>query len=211
MDIVSPDMNAYAEAHTSAESPLLKKINRDTYAGVIMPRMLSGQLQGRFLSMISHMVRPKAVLEVGTYTGYSALCLAEGLAPGGKLYTVDINEELEERVRQYFGESAWHSQIEYRIGDALEVLPQWPGPFDLVWIDADKENYVRYFELVIDKVRPGGFVLADNVLWNGKVVDVKQDRDTKAIATFNDRMMTDDRVEKVLVPMRDGILLMRKI
>ncbi len=211
MDIVNPDMNAYAEAHTSAESALLKKINRDTCAGVRMSRMLSGQLQGRFLSMISHMIRPSVILEVGTYTGYSALCLAEGLQPGGKLLTVDINEELEERVRRYFSESEWQSQIEYKIGDALDIIPQWTGPFDLVWIDADKENYGRYFDFVIDKVRPGGFILADNVLWGGKVLDKKQDKDTRALAAFNDRIMKDSRIEKVLVPVRDGILMIRKI
>lgn len=211
MDIVHPDMNAYAETHSSPESALLKKINRDTWAGVHMPRMLSGHLQGRFLSMLSHMIRPEAILEVGTYTGYSALCLAEGMAKGGRLYTVDNNEELEERVRRYFGESEWNDSIDYRIGDALEILPQWPGPFDLVWIDADKDNYVHYFDLVIDKVRPGGFIVADNVLWSGKVLDAKQDKDTKAIVAFNDRITGDSRIEKVLVPIRDGIYLMRKI
>jgi caffeoyl-CoA O-methyltransferase len=211
MEIVDPGMNAYSETHSSPESALLKKVNRETHVGVFRPRMLSGQLQGRFLSMVSHMIRPKAILEVGTYTGYSALCLAEGLAPGGKLYTIDINEELEERARKYFSESEWNACIEFRIGDALEIIPQCPGPFDLVWIDADKENYSRYFDLLIDQVRPGGFILADNVLWSGKVLDTKLDKDTRAIVDFNEKIRKDSRVEKVLLPIRDGIFLMRKI
>ena len=211
MEIVNPEMNAYAETHTSPESALLKKINRETYAGVHMPRMLSGHLQGRFLSMISHMIRPRQILEVGTYTGYSALCLAEGMAPGGKLFTVDINEELEARVRKYFRESPWDANIEYRIGEASMIIPGWPGPFDLVWIDADKENYSHYFDLVIDKVRPGGFMVADNVLWSGKILDAKKDKDTKSIAAFNEKVKRDKRVEAVLMPVRDGIMLMRKI
>jgi caffeoyl-CoA O-methyltransferase len=211
MEIVDPEMNAYSEAHSSPESALLKKINRETHVGVFRPRMLSGKLQGRFLSMVSHMVRPQAILEVGTYTGYSALCLAEGLAPGGKLYTIDINEELEERVRRYFKESPWNASIEFRIGDALQIIPRWPGPFDLVWIDADKENYSQYYDLLIDKVRPGGFILADNVLWSGKVLDAKLDKDTRAIVAFNEKIKQDPRIEKVLVPVRDGIFLMRKI
>jgi caffeoyl-CoA O-methyltransferase len=211
MEIVNPQFNAYAEEHSSPESSLLRKINRDTCAGIYMPRMLSGHLQGRLLSMISHMVRPATILEIGTYTGYSALCLAEGLAPGGKLLTIDINEELEQRVRGYFNESLWNENIDYRIGNALEIIPTFPGPFDLVWIDADKENYNGYFDLVIDKVTPGGFILADNVLWGGKVLDVKQDKDTRAIVCFNEKVKRDTRVEKVLAPIRDGILMMRKI
>lgn len=211
MEIVDPGINVYSEAHSSPESALLKKINRETHVGVFRPRMLSGQLQGRFLSMVSHMIGPKAILEIGTYTGYSALCLAEGLAPGGKLYTIDINEELEERVRKYFSESEWNASIEFLIGDAAEIIPHWPGPFDLVWIDADKENYSMYFDLLIDKVRPGGFILADNVLWSGKVLDAKLDKDTRAIVAFNEKIKQDVRIEKVLLPIRDGIFLMRKI
>lgn len=211
MDIVSSDIHAYSEAHTSTESPLLRQINRETYAGVHMPRMLSGHLQGRFLSMISKMIQPHSILEIGTYTGYSALCLAEGLAPGGTLVTLDINEELEKRVRNYFLTAGKTESIDYRIGNALTIIPTLTGTFDLVWIDADKENYSGYFDLVIDKVPPGGFILADNVLWSGKVLEATPDKDAKAIKAFNIKIQSDTRVENVLLPIRDGIMVMRKI
>ena len=211
MEFIDPNLSAYSEAHTSAESPLLKKINRDTHAAVLRPRMLSGHLQGRFLSMISKMIGPKTILEIGTYTGYSALCLAEGLAPDGKLITVDINEELESRVRGYFLESGINNSIDFRIGNALTIIPALSGPFDLVWIDADKENYVNYYDLVIDSVPSGGYILADNVLWSGKILETKTDKDTRALQAFNDKIHVDPRVENLLVPIRDGILVMRKI
>ena len=211
MDIVHSDIHVYAESHTSPESPLLKQINRETYAVVHMPRMLSGHLQGRFLSMISKMIQPQSILEIGTYTGYSALCLAEGLAPGGTLVTLDINEELEKRVRNYFLTAGKTESIDYRIGNALTIIPTLTGTFDLVWIDADKENYSGYFDLVIDKVPPGGFILADNVLWSGKVLEATPDKDAKAIKAFNIKIQNDTRVENVLLPIRDGIMVMRKI
>lgn len=211
MEFIPDNISRYAEDHTSGESPLLKKINRDTHASVLMPRMLSGHLQGRFLAMISHMIKPACVLEIGTYTGYSGLCLAEGLTPEGKLITLDINEELEDRVRNYFRESGFGNKIDYRVGNALEIIPTLAGPFDLVWIDADKENYSRYYDLVIDNVTKGGYILADNVLWSGKVLDAKPDKDTRAIMTFNDKVQADDRVENVLLPIRDGILMMRRV
>lgn len=211
MDVIHPALQKYSEAHTTSESDLLKKINRETHANVMMPRMLSGHMQGRILSMISCMIRPSAILEIGTYTGYSALCLAEGLKPDGKLVTLDINEELESRVRNYFNESPFSGQIEYRIGNALEIIPALDMDFDLVFIDADKENYARYYDLVINRVPLGGFILADNVLWSGKVLDQKADKDTKAINEFNRKVQDDYRVENVLLPVRDGILIMRKI
>lgn len=211
MDIIHPDLQAYAERHTSEESALLKKINRDTHAQVLMPRMLSGQLQGRVLAMISVMVRPRVVLEIGTYTGYSAICLAEGLQAGGKLITIDINEELRDRVTGYFQESGLGDRIDYHTGDAAEIIPTLAGKFDLVFIDADKENYARYFDLVIDRVNLNGFILADNVLWSGKVLQAKPDKDTRAIVEFNEKIQRDSRVENVLLPIRDGIMLMRKI
>jgi caffeoyl-CoA O-methyltransferase len=209
MEILNEDLQRYAEQHTSDESDLLKKINRDTHAHVLMPRMLSGHLQGRVLSMISHMIKPQRILEIGTYTGYSALCLAEGLGQDGKLITIDINEELEEKIRGHF--ALWQHKIEYKIGNALDIVPKLNEVFDLVFIDADKSNYSRYFDLVIDKVRPGGFILADNVLWSGKVLNKNPDNDTKAIVAFNQKIQHDSRVENVLLPIRDGIMTIRKL
>ena len=209
MDILNDDLLRYAEQHTTSESDLLKKINRDTHAQVLMPRMLSGHLQGRILSMISYMIRPRRVLEIGTYTGYSALCFVEGLPDDGKIITIDINEELEDRVREYF--KPWQQKIDYRIGNAMDIIPTLNETFDLVFIDADKRNYSNYFDMVIDKVRPGGYILADNVLWSGKVLDSKPDNDTKAILSFNKKIHEDARVENVLLPVRDGIMMIRKL
>ena len=211
MDILNEDLLHYSEQHTTPESPLLKAINRDTHAKVMMPRMLSGHLQGRVLSMISKLIQPKLILEIGTYTGYSAICLAEGLGPEGKLITIDINEELEDKVKKYFDEAGLSSKVEYHIGDATKIVSTLDGPFDLVFIDADKENYSRYYDMVIDKVREGGIILADNVLWSGKVLQAKQDKDTRAIVEFNKKIHQDIRVENVLLPIRDGILMIRKL
>jgi caffeoyl-CoA O-methyltransferase len=211
MDVINPALQKYSEDHTTSENDLLKKINRDTNAQVMMPRMLSGHMQGRILSMISCMVKPSTILEIGTYTGYSALCLAEGLKPNGKLITLDINEELESRVRDYFADSPFSDQIDYRVGNALAIIPTLTMNFDLVFIDADKENYARYYDLVINRVPLGGYILADNVLWSGKVLDEKVDKDTKAIKEFNRKVQEDSRVENVLLPVRDGILIMRKV
>lgn len=211
MDVIDPALLQYSEQHTSRENQLLSSINRETHAKVLMPRMLSGHLQGRVLSMISHMVKPKVILEIGTYTGYSALCLAEGLVENGKLITIDINEELESRVKKSFQQAGLENVIDYRIGNALNIIPQLKEQFDLVFIDADKENYNQYFDLVIDKVNLNGFILADNVLWSGKVLMEKPDKDTRAIQFFNRKVNDDPRVENVLLPIRDGIMLMRKV
>jgi caffeoyl-CoA O-methyltransferase len=211
MDFISHSIQKYAEDHTSPESDLLKTINRETHAKVLMPRMLSGHMQGRILSMFSNMIKPMIILEIGTYTGYSAICLAEGLKPGGKLITIDINEELESSVRRFFNASGFGAAIDYRIGNALEIIPTLKGNFDLVFIDADKENYARYYDLVINHVPLGGYILADNVLWSGKVLDDKPDKDTRAIKEFNRKIQEDARVENVLLPVRDGIMVMRKI
>ena len=212
MEFLPEDIQRYVEEHTLAENPLLQKLNRDTHANVMMPRMLSGHVQGRVLSMLSHMIRPVNILEIGTYTGYSAICMAEGLAPEGKLYTIDINEELEDMVRHYFKEAGIDSKVEYIIGNALEVIPGLDVSFDLVFIDADKINYSNYFDLVIDKVRQGGFIIADNVLWSGKVVKQgKIDKDTQALLDFNANVHTDERVENVLFPVRDGLMILRKL
>jgi predicted O-methyltransferase YrrM len=211
MDVIPVELQQYAEKHTTEENPLLKKINRETHAQILHPRMLSGQLQGRFLSMISCMLRPRVILEIGTYTGYSALCLAEGLQEKGKLITIDINEELHDRVSGYFRKAGLHDRVDYRIGDAIRIIPEITETFDLVYIDADKENYARYFDLVIDRVNLNGIILADNVLWSGKVLDAKPDKDTRAIVDFNVKVHRDSRVENVLLPVRDGIMLMRKV
>lgn len=211
MDIVNPEIQHYSERFTSPESDLLKIVNRETHAKVLRPRMLSGQVQGRLLSFISRMVQPMRILEIGTYTGYSAICLAEGLQPNGKLITIDINEELEQHVRGYFKTAGLENKIDYRIGDALEIIPTLEEKFDLVFIDADKENYARYFDLVIDNVNLDGIILADNVLWSGKVLNEKPDKDTKAITDFNAKVHNDWRVENVLLTIRDGIMMMRKV
>jgi caffeoyl-CoA O-methyltransferase len=211
MEVINEALQHYSEQHTSAESDLLKAVNRTTHAKVLRPRMLSGHLQGRVLAMISQMLQPRRILEIGTYTGYSALCLAEGLADDGKLITLDVNEELEDMVRSFFSASPYSSKIDFRLGDARRIIPELAGPFDLVFIDADKENYGMYYDLVLDKVRPGGIILADNVLWSGKVLDAKPDKDTAAILEFNRRIQSDRRVENVLLPIRDGIMMIRKL
>lgn len=211
MEFIDESILRYAEIHSVQESELLHRINRETHLSVLKPRMLSGHLQGRILSMISKMIRPDLILEVGTYTGYSALCLAEGLSSNGKLITIDVNEELEDRVRGYFRESKFNDKIDYKIGDAKKIIPTLQAPFDLVFIDADKEGYSLYYDLVIDKVTPGGFILADNVLWSGKVLDAEPSKDTLAILHFNKKVCEDPRVEHVLMPIRDGIMILRKI
>lgn len=210
MDFIPPDIQRYAEKHTSAESRVLQHVNRSTHANVLMPRMLSGHLQGRLLAMISQMVKPRYILEIGTYTGYSAICLAEGLQPGGKLITIDINEELEAQVRKYFSDAGVENKIDLVIGDAATVIPALDLKFDLVFIDADKENYSRYFDLVIDKVNMNGIIMADNVLWSGKVIQPDPDKDTRAIMEFNRKVQEDPRVENVLLPVRDGIMMIRR-
>ncbi|MBX2942070.1 MAG: class I SAM-dependent methyltransferase [Cyclobacteriaceae bacterium] len=211
MEFLDENIIRYAEAHSARENELLHRINRETHLSVLKPRMLSGHLQGRILSMISKMIKPKLILEIGTYTGYSALCLAEGLSKNGKLITIDINEELEDRVRSYFKDSEFVDRIDYRIGDAKKIIPTLKETIDLVFIDADKEGYPLYYDLVIDLVIEGGFILADNVLWSGKVLDVRPDKDTMTIMEFNRKVSEDPRVEHVLMPIRDGIMLLRKI
>ncbi|MCB0506198.1 MAG: class I SAM-dependent methyltransferase [Cyclobacteriaceae bacterium] len=213
MEFIEEELARYVEEHSQPESELLQRINRETHLEVLRPRMLSGHLQGRVLSMLSKMIRPKNVLEIGTYTGYSALCIAEGLAEGGKIITIDKNEELEARVRQYVKESPYGQQIELRIGDALEILPTLEEDFDLVFIDADKANYLNYFNLVIDRLHSGAYLIADNVLWSGKVIEQVEegDVDTHALIEFNKAMQHDNRVENVLFPIRDGLMVIRKI
>ena len=214
MEFIDPELLAYCESHTSEEDPLLKKIVRETQAKVLMPRMISGHLQGKILELFVKMLRPKTILEIGTYTGYSGICMARGLAEGGKLITLDINDELETMVRGFFEESGLASQIDYRLGNALDIIHSLEGPFDLVFIDADKFNYSNYYDLVIDKMPSGGIILADNVLWSGKVLPEgrkKLDKDTEAILEFNRKVHQDSRVENSILPIRDGILMARKL
>jgi caffeoyl-CoA O-methyltransferase len=213
MEFIDEKLAKYSEDHTSGENDLLKELNRETWAKVMMPRMLSGHLQGRFLSMLSKMIRPHEVLEIGTYTGYSALCLAEGLADGGVLHTIDINEELSDMVGLYIKKAGLQGTIRCYTGSALDIIPTLPAHFDLVFIDADKENYSAYYQLVFERIRPGGYIIADNVLWSGKITDEKQlakDKDTRALHEFNRMVQSDPRVENVLLPVRDGLMLIRK-
>jgi predicted O-methyltransferase YrrM len=210
MHFISEDLEEYIEQHTSAESEVLKALDRETNLKVMSPRMLSGHVQGQALRMISMMIKPRNILEIGTFTGYSAICFADGLRPGGKLTTIDINAELEPMVRRYFKEGGVEDKINYLLGNALEIIPTLKDTFDLVFIDADKENYSNYYDLVIDKLPSGAFIIADNVLWSGKVVLPKPDKDTRALMEFNDKVQADDRVENVLFPVRDGFMLIRK-
>ena len=213
MEFLPKPIAEYADNHTSEEPELLKKLNRDTYTNVLAPRMLSGNLQGRTLSFLSKLIKPKYILEIGTYTGYSALCMAEGLQADGELHTIDINEELETRIRSYFDASAYKNQLHLHIGNALEIIPNLPQAFDLVFIDADKENYANYYNLLIDRLPSGAVIIADNVLWSGKVVqpaELEKDLETKALDAFNKQVNADPRVENVLLPIRDGLMVVRK-
>ncbi len=212
MDFIDEKINDFAEAHTTSESDVLQRLNRDTWSNVIMPRMLSGHMQGRILSTFSHMIKPDRILEIGTYTGYSAICLAEGLNDNGMLYTIDINEELAEMVNKYVGESGYTEKIKCLTGNAMTLIPEINEQFDLVFIDADKENYSNYFDLVLPKLRTGGFIIADNVLWSGKVLDdpAAMDEETAALAAFNEKVHKSDAVENVLFPVRVGLMVCRK-
>lgn len=214
MDFIDPALLAYCEDHSSEEDNLLKKITRETQAKVMMPRMISGHLQGKMLELFTKMKNPKIILEIGTYTGYSGICMARGLGNDGKLITLDINDELETMVRSFIAESGLADKIDYRLGNALDIIPTLPGPFDMVFIDADKSNYANYYDLIIDKMNPGGIILADNVLWSGKILvekGQKIDKDTQAILDFNAMVQNDPRVENALLPIRDGVMMARKI
>lgn len=213
MDFLDPELLAYAEDHTTPESDLLYRLNRETHLKVLKPRMLSGHLQGRMLALFSQLLRPRRILEIGTYTGYSALCLAEGLTDDGLLHTIDVNAELEEMVGRYVQEAGLETKIKQHIGQAAEIIPTLSETWDLVFIDADKKSNGLYYDLVLDHVRPGGLILIDNVLWSGKVVEkyrTKLDNDTKDMLVFNLKVQQDPRTENVLLPLRDGILAVRK-
>ncbi len=210
MEFIDEKLSAYSESFSEKESNLLKELNRETNLKVNSPRMLSGHIQGRLLSFLSKMQQPELILEIGTYTGYSALCLAEGLKENGKLITIDPNEETNVFARKYFNRSPLKDKIQLITGQAGSVIPGISQQIDLVFIDADKKNYAVYFDLVIDKVKKGGLIIADNVLWSGKVVEVEKDKDTEAIHNFNRKVSKDKRIETLLLPVRDGLMLMRK-
>lgn len=212
MDFLDEKLDNYVCAHSEDEPKILQELNRDTHVNVLKPRMLSGHFQGRVLSMLSHMIQPNDVLEIGTYTGYSAICLAEGMNQGGHLLTIDKNEELEDMVKDYIIKSGNENRIKPVIGDAMKLIPELKREFDIVFIDADKSNYINYYNMVFDKVRSGGYIIFDNVLWSGKVLEkIKpNDKDTKVLVELNQMIHEDDRVQEVLLPIRDGLLIARK-
>lgn len=211
MEFLDPKLEAYAQRHTSTPSDVLNELDRETWAKVLIPRMLSGHVQGRLLSMLAHMMQPKRILEIGTYTGYSAICMAEGLAPGGHLHTIDLNEELEPMIRGYFEKAGMQEKVTFHLGNATEIIPTLNEQWDLVFIDADKENYSNYFDLVIDRLRPGGCIIADNVLWSGKVLEEATDNETQALMDYSRKVHADPRVENILLPVRDGLMICRKL
>lgn len=209
--ILPEPLEQYIDTHSTPVHEVLNELERETKLKVLQPRMLSGPVQGRFLSMLSQLIRPASILEIGTYTGYSAICLAEGLQPGGILTSIDVNDELRSMVERYVNRAGMQDRINLLNGDAVQLIPTLSGPFDLVFIDADKKNYSHYFDLVFDKVKPGGLIVADNVLWSGKVVDPNAaDKDTEAIRQYNRKVQEDSRVTNVVLSVRDGLSIARK-
>lgn len=209
MHFLEPPLEAFVEQYTSAPGPVLEQIERDTYARQYMPQMLSGKVVGRFLSIISKLLQPRCVLDLGTFTGYSAICLSEGLHPQGVLYTIDVNDELQEVVRANLRQAGIAHRVKYLIGNAVQLIPEIPGPFDLVFLDADKENYPVYYELVRQRMQPGGIIIADNVLWSGKVVEPNPDADTSGLLRFCRAVREDSGVDHVLLSVRDGLMVVR--
>ena len=210
MNEIKNALTEYADSFTSGESDVLQELRRECEEHYEDRSMLSGFFQGRVLSMFSKMIRPNAVLEIGTYLGYSTLCLAEGLAEGGRVISLDINEETNAVAQAFINKTAFANRIQLRLGEAVFMLPHMQGPFDLVFIDADKPNYSNYYRLVFDKVRPGGFIIADNVLWSGRVLDAEKDENTQALHEFNRMVFADERVSNVLLPIRDGLMIVCK-
>lgn len=213
MHFIPEALDQYVVNHTENEPELLQQLTRETFQKILQPRMSSGPYQGRVLSMISKLINPKNILELGTFTGYSTLCLAEGLKVSGTLHTIDRNEELYDFQRKYFDKSTYGKQIYQHLGNALDIIPELNKKFDLIFIDADKDNYVKYFNLIIDKMNSGGIILSDNVLWSGKVIEKLDPKDkmTKAVLEYNTLLKEDNRVETVLLPIRDGLTISRKL
>ena len=214
MDFISDDIMTYAINHTQDESNLLKSLNKETHQKILQSRMISGHYQGRVLSFISQLIRPETILEIGTYTGYATLCLAEGLTKNGKIHTIEINEELIDFQKKYFDQSKFKNQIFTHIGDAIDIIPKLKLKYDLIFLDADKANYPNYMEMVVPKLKRGGVLVADNVLWNGKVLDYQQKRDdieTKGIKLFSELVKKNSSLQTLLLPIRDGLMMCRKI
>ena len=211
MEILPHDLQLYLEDHCDPEPPALQKINRETYLKVLQPHMLSGHYQGRLLSMLSKMMQPKSILEIGTFTGYSTICLAEGLADDGVIHTIEINREMEEMLTQHYKSTNVEKKVKQYFGPAAQIIVEIEeNNFDLAFIDADKRNNLHYFQLVIEKIRSGGLIIIDNVLWKGKVYGAENDTDTRLIRELNDHITQDTRVEKLILPVRDGVMLIRK-
>lgn len=213
MEFLPEEISAYAERYTSPESQVLADLNRETYSKVLIPRMLSGHIQGQTLKMFAHMIKPKRILEIGTYTCYSAICMADGLVEGGQLHTIDINAELEDMISSFISKAGMDDKIHFHLADAMQKIAELDETWDMVFIDADKENYSNYFDAVIDRMSPGGFIIADNVLWSGKVVQEisPKDTETAALKAYAEKIQADPRVENVLMPIRDGLLIARKL
>ena len=211
MAFTSQILDSYLESNASSEDPILAELSRETFLKVQMPQMLSGHVQGIFLELLSRMIVPRRILEIGTFTGYSTICLAKGLAPDGILYTLDINEELEPLFSKYFVRSGLDSKIKFIPGNALKTIPEINEEFDIVFIDADKMNYINYYDLIIDKVKSGGYILTDNVLWSCKVLEEKKDKETLNIHLFNEKLASDPRIQNVIIPIRDGMNIARKL
>lgn len=211
MNFLDHNLETYVAEHSEQEPELLQELARETHLKILQPRMLSGAYQGRLLALLSKLIAPKHILEIGTYTGYSALCLAEGLQANGQIDTIDINEELTDMQRKYFDVSGYGKHIVQHLGNAAEIIPAIEGTFDFVFIDADKEQYPLYFDLIVDRVRSGGLIIADNVLWSGKVLEPATDEATESLQSFNKKVAKDSRVETVILAVRDGLTLLRKI
>lgn len=212
MDFLPKDISAYAESRTNVfQSDLLEELEQRTRESMELPQMLSGFMQGQFLSFFSRMIQPKYILEIGTFTGYSAICLAQGLPNDGVLHTIDINEDLKDLTTEFISKSGLDDKVQFHIGNAMEIIPELDASPDLVFIDADKTNYSNYFDLVLPKLRIGGYIIADNVLWSGQVISDDKDEDGAALSAFNDKVNTDPRVKNLLLPIRDGLMLLEKV
>jgi predicted O-methyltransferase YrrM len=213
MNFLAPDLDKYVVDHTEIEPKELARLNRKTWIEILNPRMIAGHFQGRVLSMLSHMIKPTQVLEIGTFTGYSAICWGEGLTENGEIHTIDINEELQDLASEFVTKSGLEEKVHFHIGNAIDIIPTIKNEWDIVFLDADKSNYTNYYNLVFENVKKGGYIIADNVLWNGKVIDKSafSEIDTQAILAFNEMVQKDERVQNVLFPIRDGLMVIRKL